>query len=275
MKAFTWLLLLSTLVLSSCAAPLLLLSPQTQLMMNILKPMIGLDPNKAGFFDQPVIQDRLKPLLGPYFADTLTILKTAERIQQQGPLIYLVSKDSPLPAVAEKAGLVYNSETNQLAVMLITGGAPQVFAEKLNGEFANTIPSWPTELADFTSAERIQQKMVHAATDQLPVDDRTKALMNSTAQQGAAQTVRDELNNSAKPIKDAVTEQVKQSEPVKDTIAAKDKMIQIARLQRKIAVAQQRLATAKDAKELKDAQQELNDAKQQLQALESPTTQPH
>ena len=119
-------------LLTQCVAPALLLAPQGQLMWALLKPMVGLDPKEANLFKQPLIQSRLEPLLGSHYAGAVQLLETADKIQQEGPLFYVVSKYTPVPELAEKAGFVWNSETNQMAVLLVSGGAPQVFAEKLN-----------------------------------------------------------------------------------------------------------------------------------------------
>lgn len=258
--------------LAGCAAPLLLMSPQGQLMMSIIKPMIGLDPNKAGFFDQPVIQERLKPLLGPYYDDTITILKTAEKIQQEGPLVYMLSKDSPIPQVAEKAGLVYNTDTNQLAVLLVTGGNPQVFAEKLSKEAADQVPVWPKELEPFTSVDKIKRKAVSAMASQLPVDDRTKALMENAANDGVKKTANNELANKQQEVTQQVVAGIKSTEPVAKALSAQEKLQRIEAAQRKARNAQQKLATAKTAKDLKLAQQELDTAKAELKALEQMPT---
>lgn len=259
--------------LAGCTAPLLLLNPQTQLMMSVLKPMIGLDPNKAGFFDQPVIQDRLKPLLGPYYHDTITILQTAEKIQQEGPLVYLLSKDSPLPQVAEKAGLVYNTDTNQLAVLLVSGGNPQVFAEKLSQEVGDAVPVWPKELEPFTSVDKLKQKAMSSVAEQLPVDERTKAFMQSAASHGVQATASNELATQQQKAKTQVIDSMKSTAPVAQALSAQEKLQRIASAQQKIVAAQQKLAMAKTAKDLKAAQQELDTAKAELKAAQdSPQT---
>jgi hypothetical protein len=158
--------------LNGCAVPLLLMSPQGQLLWALMKPMVGLDPNDVGLFEQPLIKGRMQSILGPHYDNTMKILATADEIQQQGPLYYVISNHSPIPEVAEKAGFVWNAENNQMAVMLLTGGSPQVFAEKLikdkvkataddkvqevkeevrqagKEQITALVPQWPTELTD-------------------------------------------------------------------------------------------------------------------------------
>lgn len=261
-----------TTFLAGCAAPLLLMSPQAQIMMAIIKPMIGLDPNKAGFFEQPAVQERLKPLLGPYYDDTITILKTAEKIQQEGPLVYMLSKDSPLPQVAEKAGLVYNTDTNQLAVLLVTGGSPQIFAEKLTKEASEQVPVWPKELEPFTSVDKLKRAAVSQVAAQMPVDDRTKALMENAANNGVEQTATNELANQQQMATEQLVSEVKATAPVAAAISAQEKLQRIEKAQQKIQAAQQKLASAKSAKDLKQAQQELDAAKAELKTLQATPT---
>ncbi len=153
-----------SLVLGACVAPALLLSPQSQLMWALLKPMVGLDPNEMNLLEQPLIKNRMQPLLGEHYDTAVTLLKTADKVQQEGPLFYLVSNHSPIPQMAEKAGFVWNSETNQMAVMLVSGGAPLVFAEQLNNQAAKVVPSWPADLADYADPVKLKQKALQKAT---------------------------------------------------------------------------------------------------------------
>lgn len=155
-----------TLLLAGCVAPALLLSPQSQLMWALLKPMIGLDPNEMNLLEQPLIKNRMQPLLGEHYDTAVTLLKTADKLQQEGPLFYLVSNHTPIPQMAEKAGFVWNSETNQIAVMLVSGGAPMIFAEQLNNQAAKVVPSWPADLADYADPVKLKQKALQKASSE-------------------------------------------------------------------------------------------------------------
>ncbi|MCS6127676.1 hypothetical protein G3485_11830 [Shewanella baltica] len=155
------------LMLNACVAPLLLMSPQGQLMWALLKPLVGLDPNDVGLFEQPLIKNRMQELLGKNYDTTVSLLKTADKIQQEGPLIYLVSTYTPVPEMAEKAGLVWNSDTNQMAVMLMKGGAPSVISEQFSNQTEKLVPSWPKELADYTDPQKLQQKALDAGANQV------------------------------------------------------------------------------------------------------------
>ncbi len=197
-------------VLQSCVAPALMLSPQSQLLWALLKPMVGMDPNEANFFQQPMIKSRLQPLLGEHYDTAVTLLSTATELQQQGPMFFLVSKHSPLPAVAEKAGFVWNSDTNQMAVLLVSGGAPTVFAEQVKQQGQNVIPQWPAELAEYTDPDKLRAKALAKAaqtvTTELPLEGKAKALTEAAITQGDAKSV---LQTEVKQQQQALVDEVK------------------------------------------------------------------
>ena len=137
-----------SLMLSACVAPLLMMSPTSQLMWALLKPLVGFDPNEANLFEQPLIKDRMTAMLGPNYDSTMQLLKTANELQQEGPLFYVVSRYAPVPDVAKQAGMVWNADTNQLAVMVQKGdGATQVFGENLTA----ATPTWPSAMQGWQS----------------------------------------------------------------------------------------------------------------------------
>jgi hypothetical protein len=184
-----WLLgLMLSLSLSACVAPMLLLSPQGQLMWALLKPLVGLDPKTANLFEQPLLKGRLQALLGDNYDTAVSLLNTANKIQQEGPLFYVVSNYTPVPQLAEKAGFVWNAETNQMAVLLVSGGAPLVFAEQLNQQAAKVIPSWPAELVDYTDPVKLKQmaltKAAGSAATGLGLSENQTALVTTAATGG-------------------------------------------------------------------------------------------
>jgi hypothetical protein len=203
-------ILFLSLMLTSCVAPALMLSPQSQLLWALLKPMVGLDPNESNFFEQPMIKSRLQPLLGEHYDTAVTLLGTATELQQQGPMFFLVSKHSPLPNVAEKAGFVWNSDTNQMAVLLVSGGAPTVFAEQVKQEGAKVIPQWPDELAEYTDPAKLREKALAktaaAVTAQLPVAGKTKEFTENAIQSG---DVKASLNKQLSTEKQKAIEELK------------------------------------------------------------------
>jgi hypothetical protein len=173
--------------LSACVSSLMIGNAlQSRLMWALLQPLVGFDPNKVNLFEIPLVNQRMTALLGDYYAPTVTLLRTAERIQQEGPLIYLASRvleevvALPLPpeleavqeqveeiqavqqqveevraqvegvsdqvkAVRSAAGMVWNADTNQLAVLLVEEGVSRVFSEQPVGT-APLLPVWPTQL---------------------------------------------------------------------------------------------------------------------------------
>jgi len=145
------------LLLSACMAPLLA-GPQSQLMWALLKPMVGLDPNEADLFEQPLIKNRMQPLLGEHYGTTVALLKTANQIQQEGPLFYVMSKTPATQALADQAGFVWNSENNQMAVLLQEQGKQQVFAESIAGAAGVTTPTWPSAMQGLLNPQALGQQ---------------------------------------------------------------------------------------------------------------------
>ena len=187
-----------SLMLSACVAPLLMMSPTSQLMWALLKPLVGFDPNEANLFEQPIIKDRMTSILGPNYDSTMQLLKTANELQQEGPLFYVVSRYAPMPDVAKQAGMVWNSQTNQMSVMLLKGdGTPQVFGENL----AAATPSWPTEMQGWQAQAKPAATALSSANTALT--DTNKVLTGAAAttsvlgnvlgsiQQGASKTMAD------------------------------------------------------------------------------------
>lgn len=179
------------LALCACVSSLLIGNQlQNRLMWALLKPLVGFDPNQVNLYEIPQVKQRMTDLLGDYYEPTVTLLRTADQIQQEGALIYVTSRVleevaiAPLPAevavlqeqaeqvrevqeqvgqvqeqvegvqeqVAEAreqvqvlrsaAGMVWNGDTNQLAVVLIERGVSKVFAEQPPGG-VQLEPVWP------------------------------------------------------------------------------------------------------------------------------------
>ncbi|MGL4933185.1 MAG: hypothetical protein ACRC4P_07655, partial [Aeromonas sp.] len=183
-----------SLMLSACVAPLLMMSPTSQLMWALLKPLVGLDPNEVNLLEQPMIKDRLSPLLGPHYDTTMQLLKTANELQQEGPLFYMVSRYAPVPDAAKQAGMVWNSQTNQMAVLLQHGdGTTQTFGEDLA---ANTpllpvaIQGWQTPITPTTTSAKA---LTDAASKPLAAAPLSLGSALSTATRG----ITDSLAGSA------------------------------------------------------------------------------
>ena len=116
------------LLLTACV-PALVMPSTTQLMLALLRPLVGLDPNAVNLYEQPLIKSRMTALLGEHYTTALTLLRTADALQREGPLFFVVSRYTPVPELAERAGLVWNADTNQMAVAILRGDGAQVFSE--------------------------------------------------------------------------------------------------------------------------------------------------
>jgi hypothetical protein len=154
--------LLVSLLLTGCVAPLLA-GAQSQLMWALLKPLVGFDPNEVNLFEQPLIKDRMQPLLGEHYQTAVTLLKTADEIQQEGPLFYVLSNNPVTGPLADKAGFVWNSQTNQMAVLMQQQGKSAIFSEPLANGAAETagvaaVPTWPKAMQSLLDPAALQQK---------------------------------------------------------------------------------------------------------------------
>ncbi|MEQ8231321.1 MAG: hypothetical protein RLW61_20220 [Gammaproteobacteria bacterium] len=153
-------ILLAAALLGACVAPTLVLPSASQLMFNLLKPLVGLDPNAVGLYDQPLVRNRMVALLGPHYDTALALLRTADTIEREGALFYVVSRFTPIPELAERAGLVWNAETNQMAVAILRGDGVQVFhefvarrAQEAEAAVMDAVtPTWPRAMQGWLPA---------------------------------------------------------------------------------------------------------------------------
>lgn len=218
---------LLSLSLTACVAPLLAMGPG-QLMWALLKPMVGLDPNSTNLFEQPVIKTRMTGLLGPHYDTTVNLLRTASELQQEGPLFYVMSRYTPQQDT-EKAGLVWNSDTNQMAVLLNTEEQTKVFSESHTGHAA----VWPTAMQDWLTA-------AGTATA-------------GTGLSAPGQALVPALNNAAAPASSLLpmeTEQAPAAVPAAPQAEASKLQQQLAQTQAQLQAAEEKLkalATAKAA----------------------------
>ncbi|WP_323814629.1 hypothetical protein [Cellvibrio sp. NN19] len=137
------------LFLSACVSSLLIGNQlQSKLMWSFLKPLVGFDPNEVNLFETPMVKDRMTSLLGDKYEPTMKLLRTAQEIQQEGALFYVASRYAPaqVQTITDKAAMVWNADTNQMAVMLIKDGVPNIVSEQVEGAKEKIIPTLPTEL---------------------------------------------------------------------------------------------------------------------------------
>ncbi|GAA3707999.1 hypothetical protein GCM10022421_13670 [Oceanisphaera sediminis] len=187
-----------TLLLSGCVAPLLAMG-QGQLMWALLKPMVGLDPNSNNLLEQPLIKTRMTGLLGPNYDTTVKLLRTASELQQEGPLFYLASRYDPQQG-SERASLVWNSQTNQMAALLNNGEQTKVFTESHTGKAA----VWPQAMQDWLGQDDAAPALslaTAAKAPALPLPAVTKIAPDATS--GAAKSAQDELQAAQAQLKAA------------------------------------------------------------------------
>jgi hypothetical protein len=177
-----------SLVLSACVSSLLIGNQfQSKLMWSFLKPLVGFDPNEVNFFEAPIIKDRMTALLGDKYEPTMKLLRTAQEIQQEGALFYVASRYAPpqAKAITDKAAMIWNADTNQMAVMLINDDVTEIFSEQIDGAKEKIVPKLPNEL---------QRAYDQAQATRKVIEEKRKAL----------EKVQDIVEN---PV-EAVTEQI-------------------------------------------------------------------
>ncbi|WP_319783545.1 hypothetical protein [Oceanisphaera sp. IT1-181] len=126
-------------MLSGCFAPMLAVGP-SQLMWAFIKPFVGLDPSSSQLFEKPMIKNRMTALLGEDYEETLALLRTAPKLQQEGALFYLASPTED--GEAQAAGLVWNAQTNKMSAIVNDGQETKLFNEP-----NSTVPVvWPKTL---------------------------------------------------------------------------------------------------------------------------------
>ncbi|WOX04862.1 hypothetical protein [Microbulbifer pacificus] len=171
------------LCLVGCVSSLLIGNQlQRQLMGAALKPLVGFDPNEVDLFEIPVVKNRMTALLGEHYEPTMAVLKTAQSIQQEGALYYVLSRHAPseVRQYTDQAAMIWNADTNQMAVMLIQDGMPEVLSEQVASAKEALTPTLPTE---------VQQRIDQAVAIKKAFDTGTQALLNpEQALQGALES---------------------------------------------------------------------------------------
>lgn len=175
-------------------------------MWSFLKPLVGFDPNEVKFFEAPMVKNRMTALLGDKYEPTMKLLRTAQEIQQEGALFYVTSRYAPaqVQAITDKAGMVWNADTNQMAVMLIKDGTPQVFSEQIANAKEKITPVFPKELQNaYDKAQSLKETL----------DEKQKALENAqkiieNPLEATGEAVKQQVDSSIQQQKDAVQQQV-------------------------------------------------------------------
>ncbi len=205
------------LFLSACVSSLLIGNKlQSKLMWSFLKPLVGFDPNEVNLFETPMIKDRMTALLGDKYEPTMKLLRTAQEIQQEGALFYVASRYAPkeVQAITDKAGMVWNADTNQMAVMLIKDGTPQIFSEQIENAKEKITPVLPKELQ--TAYDKAQAAKQAIEEKQKALTNVQKIIENPLEATGEA--VKQKVDNSIQQKKDeaqqAVENKVNETLPI-------------------------------------------------------------
>lgn len=158
--------------LSACVSSLLIGNQlQSKLMWSLLKPLVGFDPNEVDLFETPMVKNRMTALLGNKYEPTMKLLRTAQTIQQEGALFYVASRYAPpqVQEITDKAAMVWNADTNQMAVMLIKDGMPEIISEQVEGAKQAIVPALPKELQNAYDKAQAAKKVI---------EEKQKALMD-------------------------------------------------------------------------------------------------
>lgn len=204
------------LFLSACVSSLLIGNKlQSKLMWSFLKPLVGFDPNEVDLFETPMIKNRMTSLLGDKYEPTMKLLRTAQEIQQEGALFYVASRYAPtqVQAITDKAGMVWNADTNQMAVMLIKDGTPQIFSEQIEGAKEKITPLLPKELQ--TAYDKAQATKKALEEKQKALLEVQKVIENPLEAAGEAvkKKVDDRIQQTQDAAKQAVDEKIQQATP--------------------------------------------------------------
>ncbi|WP_235425666.1 hypothetical protein [Cellvibrio mixtus] len=169
-------------------------------MWSFLKPLVGFDPNEVNLFETPMVKDRMTKLLGDKYEPTMKLLRTAQTIQQEGALFYVASRYAPaqVQAITDKAGMIWNADTNQMAVMLIKDGTPQIFSEQIEGAKEKITPTLPKELQ--TAYDKAQALKETLNEKQKALEDAQKIIENPLEATGEA--VKQKIDSNARQLQD-------------------------------------------------------------------------
>ncbi|MDR7089426.1 MULTISPECIES: hypothetical protein [Cellvibrio] len=203
--------------LSACVSSLLIGNQlQSKLMWSFLKPLVGFDPNEVDLFETPMVKDRMTALLGDKYEPTMKLLRTAQTIQQEGALFYVASRYAPpkVQEITDKAAMVWNADTNQMAVMLIKDGTPEIISEQIEGAKQAITPVLPKELQSAydkaqAAKKSLEEKQKALLDVQKIVENPVEAVTDNITKK-----IDEAANNSVEKVKTQTTENLQQALPV-------------------------------------------------------------
>jgi len=175
-------------------------------MWSLLKPLVGFDPNEVNLFEKPMIKDRMTALLGDKYEPTMKLLRTAQEIQQEGALFYVASRYAPpkVQAITDKAAMVWNADTNQMAVMLIKDGTPEIISEQVEGAKEKLIPVLPKEVQ--AAYDAAQSKKKELEEKQKALLDTQQKINDITSGKAVENLINDQLNAPVENAPQSTTE---------------------------------------------------------------------
>lgn len=193
--------------LTACVSSLLIGNQyQSKLMWSLLKPLVGFDPNEVNLLENPMIKNRMTALLGDKYEPTMKLLKTAQEIQQEGALFYIASRYAPpkVQEITDKAAMVWNADTNQMAVMLIKDGTPEIISEQVEGAKEKITPILPKELqAAYDAAQNTKKEL---EDKQKTLFDTTQAIENITSGKTVENLIDNQINQPTDTPPESTTE---------------------------------------------------------------------
>lgn len=203
------------LCLTACVSSLLIGNKvQSKLMWSFLKPLVGFDPNEVNLFETPMIKNRMTKLLGDKYEPTMKLLRTAQEIQQEGALFYVASRYAPpkVQAITDKAGMVWNADTNQMAVVLIKDGTPQIFSEQLENAKEKITPVLPKELQNAYDIAVEKKKELDALKEK--IDNTREQIENlpETLQEKAVEAVEQQTDQAKQQATQQLTDELQKVE---------------------------------------------------------------
>ena len=183
-------------------------------MWSFLKPLVGFDPNEVNLFETPMIKNRMTKLLGDKYEPTMKLLRTAQEIQQEGALFYVASRYAPpkVQAITDKAGMVWNADTNQMAVVLIKDGTPQIFSEQLENAKEKITPVLPKELQNAYDNAVEKKKELDALKEK--IDNTREQIENlpETLQEKAVEAVEQQTDQAKQQATQQLTDELQKVE---------------------------------------------------------------
>lgn len=191
--------------LSACVSSLLFGNKvQSKLMWSLLKPLVGFDPNEVNLLENPMIKNRMVAILGDKYEPTMKLLKTAQEIQQEGALFYVASRYAPpqFQEITDKAAMVWNADTNQMAIMLIKDGTPEIFSEQVKGAKEKITPLLPKELQ--IAYDQAQSAKKALEEKQKAVMDTQKIINDLTSGDAAKNLIENQLHQKTDSMQSTV-----------------------------------------------------------------------